>query len=72
LQTSEGEVNARRKLQDKNLDGIVLNTPATLGASTGTFSFLERDSDQFQHWGCIDKISCAKNILDAIERRLAR
>jgi len=72
LQTSEGEANARRKLQSKHLDGIVLNTPATLGAPTGTFSFLERDADRFQHWGGIDKTDCAKNILDIIERRLAQ
>lgn len=70
LQTSDGEANARRKLQKKNLDGIVLNTPATLGATKGTFSYLKRDSDEFLHWGCIDKATCARNILDAIESNL--
>lgn len=68
LQTSEGEANARRKLQGKNLDGIVLNTPATLGAATGTFSFLDRGSESFLQWGCIEKETCAERILDAIER----
>lgn len=66
LQTSDGETNARRKLEEKNLDGIVLNTPATLGAKTGSFSFLAQDSDGVEDWGCIDKPSCAKQIFAAI------
>jgi len=68
LQTSEGEIHARRKLERKNLDGIVLNTPATLGAQTGTFSFLARDAESFEPWGCIDKDACAKKIFDALAR----
>lgn len=67
LQTSDGEQNARRKLQEKNLDGIVLNSPATLSASDGTFSFLGRDFPEFVHWGRIDKAECARRILDAVE-----
>ena len=71
LQTSDGEANARRKLQEKNLNGIVLNSPATLGAKTGTFSFLDRDEDSFRVWGNINKTDCAKNIFDEIEKRIA-
>jgi phosphopantothenoylcysteine decarboxylase/phosphopantothenate--cysteine ligase len=66
LQTADGETNARRKLTSKNLNGIVLNTPASLGASTGTFSFLATNAPDFEHWGTIDKATCAKNILDRI------
>ncbi|WP_372807077.1 phosphopantothenoylcysteine decarboxylase [Pontiella sp.] len=66
LQTSDGEFNATRKLEGKNLDGIVLNTPATLGAQDGDFSFLSRSAEAFAHWGVIDKAECAKRILDAI------
>jgi len=66
LQTSDGEANARRKLGSKNLDGIVLNTPATLGAETGTFSFLAANASGFEEWGCIDKTTCARKILEAI------
>ncbi len=65
LQTSDGEAAARRKLESKNLDGIVLNTPATLGATNGTFSFLSDSSAAFDHWGCIDKKDCARRILGA-------
>lgn len=67
LQTTDGEANARRKLENKNLDGIVLNSPATLGAERGTFSFLSRHEEQFDEWGCIDKPACAKKILSVID-----
>ena len=72
LQTADGETHARRKLMTKNLDGIVLNTPASLGAPTGSFSFLGRDADAFEQWGSIAKAACAKHILDVIERLLPR
>lgn len=68
LQTSEGEHNARRKLQKKNLDGIVLNTPSSLGSSSGVFSFLAAEAKAFESWGCIAKNECARRILDAVER----
>ncbi len=66
LQTADGEANARRKLETKNLDAIVLNTPATLGAENGTFSFLPAGTEAFEEWGCIGKADCAKKIFDAI------
>ncbi len=68
LQTSNGEANARHKLETKNLDGIVLNTPASLGASDGTFSFLSTDSPAFDEWGCIDKTECALKIFEQVEK----
>ncbi len=66
LQTSDSEANARHKLETKNLDGIVLNSPATLGAENGTFCFLSANTDHFTHWGSIGKADCAKKIFDAI------
>jgi phosphopantothenoylcysteine decarboxylase / phosphopantothenate---cysteine ligase len=72
LQTSDGEANAKRKLKAKNLDGIVLNSPATLGAAEGTFSFLASGSNSFDAWGCIDKTECARKILNAILPASAR
>ncbi len=71
LQTADGEANARRKLKGKNLDGIVLNTPASLGAENGTFSFLSRHTEDFDEWGCLDKTACAKKIFGAIDRLTA-
>ncbi len=40
LQTHDGEAKAKEKRIAKNLDGIVLNTPATLGAETGLFTWI--------------------------------
>ena len=60
LQTEAGEANARRKLAAKNLDGIVLNSPTTLGAESGAFSFLSSFAEHFDEWGCIGKADCAR------------
>jgi len=66
LQTSSGEMHAHRKLERKNLDGIVLNTPASLGSRYGEFSFLSAGAASFEHWGRIEKKECAEKIFDAI------
>ncbi len=66
LQTMNGEINAQKKLKQKNLDGIVLNTPATLGSTQGTFSFLSISASHFDSWGSIEKPECAKKIFEAI------
>ncbi len=68
LQTADGEAHARRKLERKNLDGIVLNTPATLGAADGNFSFLAAGSDRFESWGRVDKTECARRIFQQLQR----
>jgi phosphopantothenoylcysteine decarboxylase/phosphopantothenate--cysteine ligase len=62
LQTHDGEQNAHRKLVEKNLDGIVLNTPATLGAESGLFTWI--DSQSVDNWGSLSKAECAKKIFD--------
>ncbi len=62
LQTHDGETKAREKLVSKNLDGIVLNTPATLGAETGLFTWIDKQG--LENWGSLDKAECAKRILD--------
>ena len=61
LQTHDGEAKAREKLVSKNLDGIVLNTPATLGAESGLFTWI--DFQGLESWGSLDKAECAKRIL---------
>lgn len=63
LQTADGEQHARRKLIEKNLDAIILNTPATLGAETGSFSCLQKGQELFAEWGSLNKRACAKKIL---------
>ncbi len=61
LQTHDGEVKAKEKLTRKNLDGIVLNTPATLGSETGFFTWI--DSQKVEPWGFLSKTECAKRII---------
>ena len=60
LQTSDGILNAQRKLNEKKLDGIILNTPATLGSATGTFTYLTEST--VDPWGLLTKEACAKQI----------
>jgi phosphopantothenoylcysteine synthetase/decarboxylase len=64
LQTHDGEAKAREKLVSKNLDGIVLNTPATLGAESGLFTWI--DFQGLEDWGSLTKAVCAKRIFDQI------
>lgn len=64
LQTHDGEEKARAKLAKKNLNGIVLNTPATLGAATGLFTWISTDG--IDDWGSIGKTDCAHKIFDRI------
>ncbi|MBC8206265.1 MAG: phosphopantothenoylcysteine decarboxylase [Kiritimatiellaeota bacterium] len=71
LQTHDGEAKAREKLAKKNLNGIVLNTPASLGAETGFFTWIGSPARQAQsrqpleNWGCLTKTECAKKIFRA-------
>ena len=58
LQTHDGEAKAREKLISKSLDGIILNTPATLGADSGLFTWI--DSKGSENWGLLTKAECSK------------
>ena len=62
LQTHDGEAKAREKLTSKNLDGIVLNTPATLGAETGLFTWISPQG--LEKWNSLSKTECARRIFD--------
>jgi phosphopantothenoylcysteine decarboxylase/phosphopantothenate--cysteine ligase len=64
LQTHDGEAKAREKLAAKNLNGIVLNTPATLGAETGLFTWISFQT--LENWGSLGKVECAKRIFDKV------
>jgi phosphopantothenoylcysteine decarboxylase/phosphopantothenate--cysteine ligase len=68
LQTHDGEIKAREKLVSKNMDGIILNTPATLGAESGLFTWI--DFQGLENWGSLDKTECAKRIFIRLEYRL--
>ncbi len=64
LQTHDGETKAKEKLATKNLDGIILNTPATLGAETGHFTWIRFQT--LENWGPLTKSRCAKKILGSL------
>lgn len=63
LQTKDGEPYARRKLERKHLDGIVLNYADSLGSHDGEFSFLGVNNDNFETWGRIPKGVAAEHII---------
>lgn len=62
LQTHDGEARARKKRAAKHLDAIVLNTPDSLGADRGVFTWL--DARTTEPWGLLDKTTCARRILE--------
>jgi len=64
LQTHDGEARAREKLISKSLDGIILNTPATLGADSGFFTWI--DSKSSENWGLLSKVECSKRTFDKV------
>lgn len=66
LQTHDGEAAARAKRISKHLDGIVLNTPASLGAASGVYAWI--DEAGVEPWGALAKAECAANILDRAVR----
>ena len=43
LEAENGDANARRKLEEKNLDAIVLDSPRTVGTDHSDFLLLRRD-----------------------------
>jgi phosphopantothenoylcysteine decarboxylase / phosphopantothenate---cysteine ligase len=64
LQTHDGKTEAQKKRIAKNFDAIVLNTPATLGAESGLFTWI--DSQGSETWGQLNKTECAKRMLSRL------
>ncbi len=48
LESENGEVNARAKLERKGLDAIALNAPANIGRSTGRLTVIRRDGETLE------------------------
>ena len=65
LQTHDGETKAKEKLSKKNLDGIILNTPATLGAENGLFTWIHPTGTE--EWGSLEKSKCAQKIFNQMQ-----
>lgn len=66
LQSHDGETCARGKLEAKNLQGIVLNAPDSLGADSGEFHYLAAGAESFTSWGRLSKPEAARRILAQI------
>ncbi len=65
LQTHDGHEEAREKLHNKQLDGIVLNFVDAIANDTGSFSYLDGTNGKkdFQKWGPLNKLTCAQRII---------
>jgi len=74
LQTGDGATEARRKLREKSLDGIVLNGPEAMEADAAAYRFIatEPTGDRVVDWGKLTKTDCAARIFDEVLRPSAR
>lgn len=75
LETDDEQTNACKKMQQKNLDMIVLNSLRDKGAGFGTdtnvITIYGSDGNE-AHFDLRTKKECASDIVDAIEKRLCR
>ncbi len=66
LQSGDGTSEARRKLDSKDFDAIVLNDPSSLNASDGSFTLFRKGATEAEVWGRLDKRECAERILHTL------
>jgi phosphopantothenoylcysteine decarboxylase/phosphopantothenate--cysteine ligase len=66
LETGGGRENALRKLREKNLDLVVLNAPAAMGACHSTVELLFADG-RAETLADTPKTEIARRIIDAVE-----
>ena len=69
LHTVKAETEATRKLKEKNLDGIVINSSEAIGASQATYQWLTAEKGLVS-WGELTKKTCATYIIDEAEKRM--
>jgi len=65
LQDENPHENARRKLETKKFDIIILNTLNAMGAERAEFECLKAGAQDFETWGTLTKAQCARRIFDA-------
>jgi phosphopantothenoylcysteine decarboxylase/phosphopantothenate--cysteine ligase, prokaryotic len=74
LETSDGLKNARTKLEDKQLDLVVLNNPkehgAGFGVDTNRVTLISRDGDD-EDLALMSKTELAEILLDRVEQKLS-
>ena len=62
LETECQPEKIRNKLNKKNLDAILYNTPESLGSDTGKYTLWLRNSSTPQSWGLLSKKNVAEKI----------
>ena len=72
LEAAEGEANARGKLLAKNLDLIVLNAPATVGAESSDFTLLSADGRADRYMSVSKDFLALRLVSRVAEGRLER
>lgn len=74
LETEDGPRNARRKLQEKHLDLIVLNNPldpgAAFGSDTNVVTILGAEAGASEELGRLPKTEVAERLLDRVRSLL--
>ena len=65
LETEDGVARARAKLERKNADVCVLNSPDAIGASEEIFTLVRRDGTVVE-WDRITKAEVARRLLDEL------
>lgn len=64
LQDENPRQNARRKLEQKKFDLIILNSLSAMGAEQAEFECLKAGEADFENWGLLTKAECAKRIFN--------
>jgi phosphopantothenoylcysteine decarboxylase / phosphopantothenate---cysteine ligase len=70
VEDQRGKANARRKFVGKNLDAIILNRPASIGADRSEFEMLTV-GEKWQSLGILHKMALAKKLVVLAEKMFA-
>ena len=69
LHNVNAKSDAARKLEEKKLDGIVINSSEAIGATTANYQWLTTEKGLVS-WGELTKNRCATYIIDEAEKRM--
>ncbi len=67
LETEFQPEKIRNKMNKKNLDAILYNTPDSLGSDTGEYTLWLRNASTPQPWGLLNKKNVAEKIYNFLE-----
>ena len=69
LHNVKAKTDAARKLEKKNLDGIVINSSEAIGATKANYQWLTAEKGLVS-WGELTKHGCATYIMDEAEKQI--